>query len=43
MVASRVTKGLKQDGSEWVKGLPFKNPCVECVSVIDKILKMFEG
>ena len=40
---SKITKGFKQDGSEWVKGLLFKNPHVECVNVIDKILKMFEG
>ena len=43
MVASKITKSFKQDGSEQVKGLLFKNPHVECVNIIDKILKMFEG
>ena len=43
MVASKITKGLEQDGSEQVNGLLFKNSHVECVSIICKILKMFEG
>ena len=38
-----ITKGFKPASSERVEGLFLKDASVEGVSVVDEVLKMFEG